>query len=431
MSAAQRKAPSKAVQLAIDAGAPTIIDPSTLPDVTDISPETVMEMRHLHDYARETKLTTEEWITAIQFLTAMGQKCSPIRHEFILLSDVLGVSALVDSINHTRQPNATENTVLVDQQGPMASEGKGDPLLVTLRVLDTQGRPVPGARVEMWETDAEGFYDTQYEGRTGPDCRGRLNTQEDGVCEFWAVFPVAYPIPSDGPVGSLLRSLHTSWPSTPPMFLPAGDDPISQQQSSSTYQTTHHSSNSSVAASYSNSYAGNPYVPALGVYQEHLIAPIHPLEFGQAPQQQSPHSQSLHGLTPYQSYQSYQPGPSTAGPPSIWQSSQVPSTSRQTFPSLNTNPPYHPYSPYAHHPLGFSEAQRPQWDQNVNAFMGNPTTHTPSSGSCVACGTQTGDTGRCQNGNLHYVHRGGCLSHMEKACPVANLCEAAAIPETQ
>ncbi|EJU00225.1 aromatic compound dioxygenase [Dacryopinax primogenitus] len=238
MSAAQRKAPSKAVQLAIDAGAPTI-DPSTLPDVTDISPETVTEsviainsqcknerqkflinnlVRHLHDYARETNLTTEEWMTAIQFLTATGQKCSSIRQEFILLSDVLGVSALVDSINHARPPNATENTVLgpfftedandIDQQGSIASEGKGDPLLVTLRVLDTQGRPVPGARVETWETDAEGFYDTQYEGRTGPDCRGRLKTQEDGVCEFWAVVPVAYPIPSDGPVGSLLRSLH-------------------------------------------------------------------------------------------------------------------------------------------------------------------------------------------------------------------------------
>ncbi|EJT96460.1 aromatic compound dioxygenase [Dacryopinax primogenitus] len=249
MSAAQRKAPSKAVQLAIDAGAPTI-DPSTLRDVTDISPETVTEsviainsqcknerqkflinnlVRHLHDYARETNLTTEEWMTAIQFLTATGQKWSSIRHEFILLSDVLGVSALQNTVLgplFTEDANDLYPTAAGSALGPMASEGKGDPLLVTLRVLDTQGRPVPGARVEMWETDAEGFYDTQYEGRTGPDCRGRLKTQEDGVCEFWAVVPVAYPIPSDGPVGSLLRSLHTSWPSTPPMFLPAGDDPI-------------------------------------------------------------------------------------------------------------------------------------------------------------------------------------------------------------
>jgi len=238
MSASQRKAPSKAVQAAIDAGAPTI-DPSTLPDVTDISPETVTEsviainskckderekflinhlVRHLHDYARETNLTTEEWMTAIQFLTATGQKCTPIRQEFILLSDVLGLSALVDSINHARPPNATENTVLgpfftedaadIDHHGSIASEGKGEPLFVSIRVLDTNGKAVAGARVETWETDAEGFYDTQYEGREFPDCRGRLKTQEDGRCEFWAVVPVAYPIPSDGPVGSLLRSLH-------------------------------------------------------------------------------------------------------------------------------------------------------------------------------------------------------------------------------
>lgn len=238
MSASQRKAPSKAVQLALDAGAPSI-DPSTLPDVADITPDTVTQsviainsgckndrekfliehlVRHLHDYARETNLTTEEWMTAIQFLTATGQKCTPIRQEFILLSDVLGLSALVDSINHARPPNATENTVLgpfftedaadIDHHGSIASEGKGEPLLVSMHVTDTHGKPVPNARVETWETDAEGFYDTQYEGREFPDCRGRLKTQNDGVCEFWAVVPVAYPIPSDGPVGSLLRSLH-------------------------------------------------------------------------------------------------------------------------------------------------------------------------------------------------------------------------------
>ncbi|KZO97624.1 aromatic compound dioxygenase [Calocera viscosa TUFC12733] len=238
MSASQRKKPSKAVQLALDAGAPSI-DPSTLPDVTDISPETVTAsvisinsgckndrekfliehlVRHLHDYARETNLTTEEWMTAIQFLTATGQKCSPIRQEFILLSDVLGLSALVDSINNARPPNATENTVLgpfftedaadIGHHGSIASEGKGEPLFIALRVLDTHGKPIAGAKVETWETDEEGFYDVQYEGREFPDCRGRLVSREDGAVEFWGVVPVAYPIPSDGPVGSLLRSLH-------------------------------------------------------------------------------------------------------------------------------------------------------------------------------------------------------------------------------
>ncbi|KZT53190.1 hypothetical protein CALCODRAFT_501399 [Calocera cornea HHB12733] len=157
-------------------------------------------------------------MTAIQFLTATGQKCSPIRQEFILLSDVLGLSALVDSINHARPPAATENTVLgpffttdaadVDHHGSIASEGKGEPLFVSIRVLDTHGKPIAGAKVETWETDAEGFYDVQYEGREFPDCRGRLTSRDDGACEFWAVVPVAYPIPSDGPVGSLLRSLH-------------------------------------------------------------------------------------------------------------------------------------------------------------------------------------------------------------------------------
>ncbi|KAI0781075.1 aromatic compound dioxygenase [Trametes elegans] len=169
---------------------------------------------HLHQFIRETSLTTEEWQEAIQFLTATGQKCTPIRQEFILLSDVFGISALVDAINNPPVEGATESSVLgpfytedapnLENGDSIASDGKGDYLYVEGRVLSIDGTPVPHATIETWETDGNGFYDTQYAHREKPDCRGRVRADKDGYFGYRAVVPVPYPIPEDGPVGKIL-----------------------------------------------------------------------------------------------------------------------------------------------------------------------------------------------------------------------------------
>ncbi|KAG1849967.1 Intradiol ring-cleavage dioxygenase [Suillus subluteus] len=174
-------------------------------------------IKHLHQFINETSLTTDEWMAAIDFLTRTGQKCTPLRQETILLSDVLGVSALVDSLNNPIAGGATENSVLgpfltedaadVNFGESIASEGKGDYMYVEGRILTTDGQPIPNAVIETWETDANGFYDIQYEDRTHPDCRGRLRSGDDGRFGYRAVVPVAYPIPGDGPVGELLLLL--------------------------------------------------------------------------------------------------------------------------------------------------------------------------------------------------------------------------------
>lgn len=174
-------------------------------------------VNHLHDFVRETALTTEEWMTAINFLTETGKMCSDIRQEFILLSDTLGVSTLIDSMQNAKPPGATESTVLgpfftedahdVQNGDTIASEGKGDYMYVQGCVTDIHGRPIPNAVIETWETDQYGLYDTQYDERPEPDCRGRLRTAEDGSYAFRAVVPVSYPIPGDGPVGRMLSKL--------------------------------------------------------------------------------------------------------------------------------------------------------------------------------------------------------------------------------
>ncbi|KAI5857267.1 putative catechol dioxygenase [Tricharina praecox] len=173
---------------------------------------------HLHDFARETRLTTEEWMAGIMFLTAVGQICSDTRQEFILLSDVLGLSTLVENINHPKPANATEGTVL----GPfhtedahefahgdsICSDGKGEACLVRCTLKDTTGAPIANASVDIWETDETGHYDTQYADRSFPDCRGILKTDDEGNFWFRAIRPVPYPIPHDGPVGKMLEMVH-------------------------------------------------------------------------------------------------------------------------------------------------------------------------------------------------------------------------------
>jgi hydroxyquinol 1,2-dioxygenase len=174
-------------------------------------------VRHLHGFVREVEPTFEEWERAIGFLTATGQKCDDTRQEFILLSDVLGVTMLVDAINHRTATEATDSTVL----GPfhmVASPRRelgdtidlvatGEPCVVTGRVLSLDGSPLPGALVDVWQADDHGFYDVQQPG-TQPQGNGRglFTCDDDGRFWFRTVTPSPYPIPTDGPVGRLLTA---------------------------------------------------------------------------------------------------------------------------------------------------------------------------------------------------------------------------------
>jgi hydroxyquinol 1,2-dioxygenase len=173
---------------------------------------------HLHAFAREVHLTQAEWEQGIGFLTRTGQMCSDERQEFILLSDVLGLSMLVDAVNNRRPAGATENTVLgpfhvadapVREMGANISlDGKGESCLFEGRVLDLEGRPVEGACVDVWSDNADGFYDVQQPGiQPKWNNRGRFFTGPDGHYAFRGIKPVSYPIPDDGPVGQMLGRL--------------------------------------------------------------------------------------------------------------------------------------------------------------------------------------------------------------------------------
>ena len=151
-------------------------------------------IRHLHAFVREVELTEEEWFEAIRFLTATGQKCDDKRQEYILLSDVLGVSMLVDSINHRRPGNATENTVLgpfyvrgaheIGNGDDMAAGWTGEPTYVSGRVLSTDGKPVPGALLDMWQSNAEGWYDVQLADAGEKQLRATLRADGNGCFRF-------------------------------------------------------------------------------------------------------------------------------------------------------------------------------------------------------------------------------------------------------
>ncbi len=172
-------------------------------------------VRHLHAFVKDVSLTGEEWEAAIAFLTATGHKCDDVRQEFVLLSDVLGVSMLVDAINHRTPGEATESTVLgpfhVVESPPLPrgadiSNGEdGEACLVTGRVVGPGGEPVAGATVDVWQADAEGYYDVQKAGRR-THLRGLFTTDDDGAFWFRTIVPRHYPIPSDGPVGALLSA---------------------------------------------------------------------------------------------------------------------------------------------------------------------------------------------------------------------------------
>ncbi|MBA83112.1 dioxygenase family protein [Thalassobius sp. S69A] len=175
-------------------------------------------IQHLHAFAKDIDLTQEEWDLAIDFLTKTGQICSDERQEFILLSDVLGFSMLVDAINNRRPAGATENTVYgpfhvlnapIRQMGDTISlDGKGERCLYEGRVIDIHGEPLEGACVDVWSDNADGFYDVQQPGiQPQWNNRGRFITGKDGVYRFYGIKPVSYPIPDDGPVGKMLGAL--------------------------------------------------------------------------------------------------------------------------------------------------------------------------------------------------------------------------------
>ena len=174
-------------------------------------------IKHLHAFVKDVELTEEEWFKAIMYLTATGQICDDKRQEYILLSDVLGVSMLVDAINHPKSGKGTESTVL----GPFYVQGAPEyengasiikqqyadqVALVQGKVTDPDGKPIAGARLDVWQTAASGNYDVQDPAMPENNMRGVFTTDADGNYAFVTEKPLSYSIPTDGPVGELLRA---------------------------------------------------------------------------------------------------------------------------------------------------------------------------------------------------------------------------------
>jgi hydroxyquinol 1,2-dioxygenase len=175
-------------------------------------------VRHLHAFVRETRPTIAEWERAIEFLTATGQKCDLERQEFILLSDVLGVSMLVETINSARASGAvTESTVLgpfhlvLSPRRSMGESidltGTGPHAVITGQVRSAGGTPLPGAELDVWQANDHGFYDVQRpDAQPAGNGRGLFTAGPDGAYWFRTIVPGPYPIPTDGPVGDLLTA---------------------------------------------------------------------------------------------------------------------------------------------------------------------------------------------------------------------------------
>ncbi|MGW3131779.1 dioxygenase family protein [Streptomyces sp. NPDC001076] len=174
-------------------------------------------IHHLHAFTRETRLTRHEWEAAIAFLTETGQTCTDTRQEFILLSDVLGLSMLVETVNGHSDPGSTESTVLGPfhmTESPVRElgadidlVGAGEPCVVSGVVRSADGTPLPGAVLDVWQADPNGFYDVQQPGVQPPgNGRGLFTADDEGRFRFRTCVPSAYPIPTDGPVGALLKA---------------------------------------------------------------------------------------------------------------------------------------------------------------------------------------------------------------------------------
>ena len=172
---------------------------------------------HLHGFIKDVEPTMEEWFRGVDFLTRTGQKCDDRRQEYILLSDILGVSMLCESINNRKPSGATEATV----QGPfhaagsperalgenICDDGIGEPCWVEGRITDVDGNPIVGAKLDIWQTNAEGDYQVQSDDQPEGNQRGIFRTDEQGRYFFAATLPVSYSVPTDGPVGELLNGM--------------------------------------------------------------------------------------------------------------------------------------------------------------------------------------------------------------------------------
>lgn len=174
-------------------------------------------VRHLHGFIREVRPTQREWEQGIEFLTRTGHMCDDKRQEFILLSDTLGVSMLVDAINHGAQEGVTDTTVLGPffvQAAPEKKLGddisggmEGDPMIVTGSVSTPDGKPIANAMIDVWHSDDDGYYDVQQLDKIGDlAMRARFHADAEGRFCFWSIKPAAYPIPHDGPVGDMLEA---------------------------------------------------------------------------------------------------------------------------------------------------------------------------------------------------------------------------------
>ncbi len=199
-----------AADAVIDSFAPSA-DPRLLEILTGL-------VRHLHAFAREAELTMPEWEKAIDFLTRTGQKCDADRQEFILLSDVLGLSMLTETINNRKFGVATESTVLgpfhvvespkLELGANIDHVGTGTPCVVTGRVVSVDGTPLPGAQIDVWQANEQGFYDVQQPaGQPRGNGRGLFAADNEGRFWFRTIVPSYYPIPTDGPVGELLKAI--------------------------------------------------------------------------------------------------------------------------------------------------------------------------------------------------------------------------------
>jgi len=176
-------------------------------------------VRHLHAFAREVNLTPEEWLQGIGFLTAVGQACTPIRQEFILLSDVLGLSAVVNALHDKKARELGSQSSLL---GPFFREGAPElplgaqivekptteEIVIYGKVTDNAGDPVPGALIQVWQTSERGQYDLQERNGESMDMRGNFRAQADGTYFFRTVRPLGYSIPMDGPVGAMVTLQH-------------------------------------------------------------------------------------------------------------------------------------------------------------------------------------------------------------------------------
>lgn len=172
-------------------------------------------VKHLHAFAKDVQLTEAEWFEGVKFLTDTGHMCNDLRQEFILLSDTLGLSMVVDLISHRKPEGATESTVFGPFYRPGAAElpaggnmcpsdTNGTPAIISGRVLDQDGKPIVGALLDVWQANSEGFYDSQLETRATLQMRGKYRSDAHGKFLIRTNRPVAYQIPTDGPVGKML-----------------------------------------------------------------------------------------------------------------------------------------------------------------------------------------------------------------------------------